>query len=119
MPTARPTATGMLPAGAAAACHSPGCRTQAGVYGALLPGFAVASLGIGAVFVITTTAPAMVVRTEAGLPSGVVNTFHEVGGSIGVAVVSTVAASGFEGAEVGGFTDPFTVCAVAAESWGF
>jgi sugar phosphate permease len=85
------------------------------VYGALLPGFAVASLGIGAVFVTaTTTALAMVGRKEAGLASGVVNTFHEVGGSIGVAVVSTVAASGFEGAEVGGFTDAFTVRAVAA-----
>ncbi|ELS50674.1 MFS transporter [Streptomyces viridochromogenes] len=85
------------------------------VYGGLLPGFVVASLGLGAAFVTaTTTALAMVGHREAGLASGVVNTFHEVGGSIGVAVVSTVAASGFEGGTVGGFTDAFTVCAVAA-----
>ncbi|MDN0199249.1 MFS transporter [Streptomyces sp. S.PNR 29] len=85
------------------------------VYAVLLPGFAVASLGIGAVFVTaTTTALAMVEHREAGLASGVVNTFHEVGGSIGVAVVSTVAASGIERGAVGGFTDAFTVCAVAA-----
>ncbi|MDH6589907.1 EmrB/QacA subfamily drug resistance transporter [Streptomyces sp. SAI-133] len=85
------------------------------VYAVLLPGFAVASLGIGAVLVTaTTTALAMVDHHEAGLASGVVNTFHEVGGSIGVAVVSTVAASGIERGTVGGFTDAFTVCAVAA-----
>ncbi|WP_432117780.1 MFS transporter [Streptomyces sp. bgisy032] len=85
------------------------------VYAALLPGFAVASLGIGAVFVTaTTTALAMVEHHEAGLASGVVNTFHEVGGSIGVAVVSTVAASGIERGTAGGFADGFTVCAVAA-----
>ncbi|KUM73271.1 MFS transporter [Streptomyces curacoi] len=85
------------------------------VYGGLLPGFVVASLGLGAAFVTaTTTALAMVGHREAGLASGVVNTFHEVGGSIGVAVVSTVAASGFERGTVGGFTDAFTVCAVAA-----
>ncbi|MEW2403313.1 MFS transporter [Streptomyces sp. NPDC046862] len=85
------------------------------VYGVLLPGFAVASLGIGAVFVTaTTTALAMVEHHEAGLASGVVNTFHEVGGSIGVAVVSTVAASGIERGMVGGFTDAFAACAAAA-----
>ncbi|MEV5434424.1 MFS transporter [Streptomyces sp. NPDC052682] len=85
------------------------------VYGSLLPGFVVASLGIGAVFVTaTTTALAMIDHREAGLASGVVNTFHEVGGSIGVAVVSTVAASGIERGTAGGFTDAFMVCAVAA-----
>ncbi|MFD8231646.1 MFS transporter [Streptomyces sp. NPDC059696] len=85
------------------------------VYGSLLPGLVIASAGIGAVFVTaTTTALAMVEHREAGLASGVVNTFHEVGGSIGVAVVSTVAVSGIERGMVGGFTDAFTVCAVAA-----
>ncbi|MET9828098.1 MFS transporter [Streptomyces sp. NPDC006385] len=86
-----------------------------GVYDRLLPGLVIASLGIGAVFVTaTTTALAMVEHREAGLASGVVNTFHEVGGSIGVAVVSTVAAAGFERGSAAGFRDAFTVCAVAA-----
>ncbi|MFJ8108084.1 MFS transporter [Streptomyces sp. NPDC096132] len=81
----------------------------------LLPGLVVASFGLGTVFVTaTTTALGMIEHHEAGLASGVVNTFHEVGGSIGVAVVSTVAASGIEAGSVGGFTDAFTVCAVAA-----
>lgn len=89
--------------------------TEGSVYAGLLPGFVVASFGLGTVFVTaTTTALGMVDHHEAGLASGVVNTFHEVGGSIGVAVVSTVAASGIESGSVGGFTDAFTVCALAA-----
>ncbi|OEJ25921.1 MFS transporter [Streptomyces agglomeratus] len=99
--------------------------TDGSVYATLLPGLVVASLGIGAVFVTATaTALAMVDHHEAGLASGVVNTFHEVGGSIGVAVVSTVAAAGIEGgmeaatgsatASTTGFTAAFTVCALAA-----
>jgi predicted MFS family arabinose efflux permease len=88
---------------------------EGSVYTGLLPGFAVASVGLGTVFVTaTTTALGMVEHHEAGLASGVVNTFHEVGGSIGVAVVSTVAAAGIEARSVGGFTDAFTVCALAA-----
>lgn len=88
---------------------------EGSVYAGLLPGFVVASVGLGSVFVTaTTTALGMVEHHEAGLASGVVNTFHEVGGSIGVAVVSTVAASGIEAGSVGGFTDAFTVCALTA-----
>ncbi|WP_031071681.1 hypothetical protein [Streptomyces sp. NRRL S-118] len=84
------------------------------MYAVLLPGLAVVSFGIGAVFVTaTTTATALVGHDEAGLASGVVNTFHEVGGSVGVAVVSTVAAAGIESGTAGGFSTAFTVCAVA------
>ncbi|MFI7413608.1 hypothetical protein ACIBU0_33605 [Streptomyces sp. NPDC049627] len=42
------------------------------------------------------------------------NTFHEVGGSIGVAVMSTVAAAGIERGAIDGFTDAFTLSVVAA-----
>ncbi|MDX3755255.1 MFS transporter [Streptomyces sp. AK02-04a] len=85
------------------------------VYAGLLPGLAVASLGLGAVFVTaTTTALAMVAHEEAGLASGVVNTFHEVGGSIGVAVLSTVAAAGVEHGAIDGFTDAFRLSAMVA-----
>lgn len=51
---------------------------------------------------------------EAGLASGVINTFHEVGGSVGVAVVSTVAAAGIETGAITGFGTAITVCAAAA-----
>ncbi|MER5901220.1 hypothetical protein ABT150_14175 [Streptomyces mirabilis] len=85
------------------------------MYAGLLPGLAVASLGLRVVFVTaTTTALAMVAHQEAGLASGVVNTFHEVGGSIGAAVLSTVASAGAEHGAIDGFTDAFTLSAVAA-----
>ncbi|GAA5018952.1 MFS transporter [Streptomyces siamensis] len=111
----RPTAAAGMAVAAAGTIPLTRLSETGNVYAGLLPGFVVAALGLGAVFVTaTTTALAMVEHEEAGLASGVVNTFHEVGGSIGVAVVSTVAASGFERGSVGGFGDAFTVCAVAA-----
>lgn len=111
----RPTAVAGLAVAAAGTIPLTRLSETGSVYGGLLPGFVLASLGLGAVFVTaTTTALAMVEHREAGLASGVVTTFHEVGGSIGVAVVSTVAASGFARGSADGFGDAFTVCAVAA-----
>jgi cell division ATPase FtsA len=78
-------------------------------------GLAVGVTGIVPVFVsATTTALGFISHDEAGLASGVINTFHEVGGSIGVAVASTIAAAGIEAGSVGGFTSAYTACAVAA-----
>ncbi|MEV4862505.1 MFS transporter [Streptomyces ossamyceticus] len=111
----RPTAVAGMAVAAAGTMPLTRLSESGSVYAGLLPGFVIASLGLGAVFVTaTTTALAMVEHHEAGLASGVVNTFHEVGGSIGVAVVSTVAASGFDRGSAAGFADAFTVCAVAA-----
>ncbi|MFJ9713615.1 MFS transporter [Streptomyces sp. NPDC101234] len=100
----RPTAVAGM--AIAAGGSVPLTRLSAGgsVYAGLLPGLVIASFGLGAVFVTaTTTALAMVAHEEAGLASGVVNTSREVGGSIGVAVMSTVAAAGIEHGAVGGF----------------
>ena len=81
----------------------------------LLPGLVIGAVGIGAVFVTaTSTALANVAEYEAGLASAVVNTFHEVGGGIGVAVLSTVAAAGIAGGAVSGFTHAFTVSTAVA-----
>jgi EmrB/QacA subfamily drug resistance transporter len=81
----------------------------------LLPGLVAGALGIGAIFVTaTSTALANVPEQEAGLASGVVNTFHEVGGGIGIAVLSTVAAAGITQGAIGGFTRAFTVAAFVA-----
>ncbi|MEU9994767.1 MFS transporter [Streptomyces sp. NPDC050848] len=89
----------------------------------VMPALSVAALGLGAVFVTaTTTALGMIDHHEAGLASGIVNTFHEVGGSIGVALTSTLAASSLQaqgtvqGAvqDTSGFTSAFTFCAVLA-----
>jgi len=49
--------------------------------------------GVGPVFVsATASALTHVDHAEAGLAAGVINTFHELGAAIGVAVASTVAA---------------------------
>jgi EmrB/QacA subfamily drug resistance transporter len=81
----------------------------------LLPGLVIGAIGIGAIFVTATgTALANASEHEAGLASAVVNTFHEVGGSIGVAVLSTVAAAGIASGAIDGFTRAFTISAVIA-----
>jgi hypothetical protein len=81
----------------------------------LLPGLVIGAIGIGATFVTATTAAlANVAEHEAGLASGVVNTFHEVGGGIGVAVLSTIAAAGITRGAISGFTHAFTVATVIA-----
>jgi EmrB/QacA subfamily drug resistance transporter len=89
-----------------------------GVLAGVLPGFLLAAFGIGPVFVAaTTTTLANVPPDEAGVASGVVNTFHELGGSIGVALVSTVAAASISSSatsDTSGFTNGYLACAVVA-----
>ncbi|QNE23186.1 MFS transporter [Kribbella qitaiheensis] len=83
----------------------------------VLPGFLLAALGVGPVIVTaTTTTLANVPAAESGVASGVINTFHELGGSIGVAVASTVAAASLAGSApgIGGFTDAYLVSAIVA-----
>ncbi|WP_306326285.1 MFS transporter [Streptomyces venezuelae] len=86
-----------------------------GPWTTLLPALATAALGLGAVFVTaTTTALGLIAPHEAGLASGIVNTFHELGGSIGVALVSTLALTATATPTPGGLTAAYTLCAVAA-----
>lgn len=86
----------------------------------VLPGFVVAGLGLGAVFVTATaTALSHVDGRHAGVASGLISTGHELGASLGVALVSTVAgasldAGGHGAASVAGFADAFTALAVVA-----
>jgi EmrB/QacA subfamily drug resistance transporter len=81
-----------------------------------LPGVVVFALGGGPLFVCaTTSALGHVGPHEAGLVSGVVYTFHELGAAICVAMASTVAATGLTPIpSVEGFTDAFTVFTVVA-----
>jgi len=84
---------------------------------AMVAGLAIASLGIGATFVtaftasLTDTAPA-----EGGLRSALVNTFHELGGAAGVAVLSSAAGAGLVAARLAShdFTRAFTVGVIVA-----
>ncbi len=89
----------------------------------VLPGTVLAGLGIGSAFVTAfSTTLANVSDGESGVVSGVINTFHELGGAIGVAVVSTIAAGSITMAsthvgavtDISGFTRAFVFCAVVA-----
>jgi EmrB/QacA subfamily drug resistance transporter len=60
----------------------------------LLPGLIPMSIGMGLVFVpITLLGTGGVGREDAGLASGLFNTAQQVGGSLGLAILSTLAAS--------------------------
>jgi hypothetical protein len=91
--------------------------TGGNIYTEFLPGFVVVALGVGPAFVTaTTTALANVPHGEAGVASGVINTFHELGGAVGVALVSTIAAASITSSapDVSGFAAALTACAIAA-----
>ncbi|MFD1934236.1 MULTISPECIES: MFS transporter [Nonomuraea] len=95
----RPVAVGAFLLTAAGAALMTRVSPEAGVATTLLPGFVLAAFGIGPAFVTATaTTMANVPPGEAGVASGVINTFHELGGSIGVAVVSSLAVGGFPAA---------------------
>ncbi len=62
--------------------------------GDLLPGFLLIGFGIGFAFVpISIAALAGVQPAEAGLASGLINTSQQIGGALGIAALSTIAAS--------------------------
>jgi EmrB/QacA subfamily drug resistance transporter len=91
---------------------------DARVWTAVLPWFVLAAAGLGAGFVTaTTTAMARVDARHAGVVSGTVNTAHELGAAIGVAVMSTIAGVSISAGgspSVAGFGTAFGVAAIAA-----
>jgi len=71
----------------------------------LAPGIITAA-GLGLSFVsVTITALAGVARTEAGLASGLINTSRQFGGSLGLAVLATIAGRASAHAAAGGRID--------------
>jgi MFS family permease len=86
----------------------------------MVTGLSIAALGIGATFVTAFTASlADAGPAEGGLRSALVNTFHELGGAAGVAVLSSAAGAGLVTAHLCShdFARAFTVgaaCAVVA-----
>jgi EmrB/QacA subfamily drug resistance transporter len=93
-----------------------GLSADGNVYVEALPGVVVFPLGGGPLFVAaTTSALGRVSQYEAGLVSGIVQTFNQLGAAICVAVASSVAAAGLTSTpSIDGFTDAFTVFTVAA-----
>jgi EmrB/QacA subfamily drug resistance transporter len=82
---------------------------------AVVSGIVVAAAGIGVLFVVASaTALSQVAPHEAGIVSGVVSTFHELGASVGAAVISSVAAVSLVGATLTGFRSGFLTAAAAA-----
>jgi MFS family permease len=95
--------------------------------GDLLPGFLLIGVGIGFSFVpISIAALAGVEAAEAGLASGLINTSQQIGGALGIAMLSTIATSQSANAVatgsavpealVHGFSIAFLVGAVIAAS---
>ncbi len=69
---------------------------------ALLPGFLIVALGMALCFVpISIAALAGVQQEEAGLASGLLNTSQQIGGAVGIAILSSVAISVTSGETVG------------------
>jgi Na+/melibiose symporter-like transporter len=84
---------------------------------ALVTGMSVTALGAGATLVAaTTTALADAGPHESGLRSGLINTFHEFGSALGVAILSSLAAPSLipDAASLNGFARAFTASALAA-----
>ncbi|WP_413805550.1 MFS transporter [Streptomyces sp. OE57] len=110
-------ATGFVLGGIGAVLLS-GVRRDGDVWTDVLPGFFLLALGLGAGFVCaTTSAMNGIEHQDAGLASGLVNTFHELGSALGIAVVAAVAGGSLEGGggavpSADGFSHAFTACAV-------
>src|SRR5919106_3706755 len=76
----------------------------------LLPGFLLIGIGIGFSFVpISIAALAGVQPSEAGLASGLINTSQQIGGALGVAVLSTIATTTTDDAVAAGDAVPFAL----------
>jgi len=89
---------GTLMMGLALATISVGLLTQVPVDGHyfwdLFPAFVLGGTGLGFSFVpVTIASLAGVERADAGVASGLVNTSRQIGGAIGLAAISTIAAS--------------------------
>ena len=91
-----------------------GVSADGNIHVEVLPAVVLYALGGGPLFVSATTAALGRAKVgEAGLISGVVQTFNQLGAAICVAVASTVAAAGLTATpSVGGFTAAFTVFTV-------
>ncbi|WP_433579105.1 MFS transporter [Nocardia brasiliensis] len=92
--------------------------TDTGYASHLLPGLILIGAGIGAaVGVAFQSATANVLPEDAGVASATLNTMQQVGGSIGTALLSTVAATAASDYVVGHNSDPFVLQHSAIHSY--
>jgi EmrB/QacA subfamily drug resistance transporter len=82
-------------------------------WGDLFPGLLVCGLAVGPAFATATIAGlAGVAEHESGVASGISNTAFQLGGALGVAIVSTVAASSTDGSSPAALTEGFQAALV-------
>jgi EmrB/QacA subfamily drug resistance transporter len=99
---ARPLVTIGMVLSAAAMVMFTGVGVDSGYVTDILPGLLVMGLGLGLVFApAMSTATLGVDRGDAGVASALVNTGQQIGGSIGTALLSTLAASAASGFAAG------------------
>lgn len=73
----------------------------------LFPGFILVGIGLGFAFVpVSIAALAGVAPNEAGLASGLINTSQQIGGALGVAILTTVATTRTENLAADGTSQP-------------
>jgi EmrB/QacA subfamily drug resistance transporter len=105
-------ATGLLLAASGLALFT-GITPGASYFAAVLPGAILSGLGMGLALVSSTIAATQgVPRTQSGLASGLLNMSRLFGGALGLAVLSTIAASNSHGVGVSpasALTNGFTV----------
>ncbi len=81
----------------------------------VLPGMLVAGFGLGIVLVsVAVSVLTGAADHETGMLSGLNTTGHEIGGSLGIAILATIAAGAAGPTAVGGIGDAFLVAAVIA-----
>jgi EmrB/QacA subfamily drug resistance transporter len=106
--------------GAAGMFYLTGLGPNETYVGSILPGLIVSGLGFGLIFAPSiATATLGVPAEEAGIASAMVNTSQQVGGSIGVALLSTISASAISDKLGGLMTKPSPVDVLAAETHGY
>jgi sugar phosphate permease len=116
----RPLVTGGCLLGAAGMFYLTGLGPDETYVGSILPALIVSGLGFGLIFAPSiATATLGVSEDEAGIASAMVNTSQQVGGSIGVALLSTITATAISDqlAGVGGRPTPADI--LAAEVHGY
>jgi EmrB/QacA subfamily drug resistance transporter len=86
--------------------------------GGMLPALLAMGLGFGMIFApATNTATAGVPRKDSGVASALVNTMQQVGGSIGVSILSTIAASATTSYLVAHHTGPQSAAIAATHGY--
>src|SRR5436190_17883897 len=93
-----------------------GVSADGGYVADLLPGMLVAGLGLGIILVSVSVAVLTgAADHETGMLSGLNTTGHEIGGSLGIAILATIAAGAVgPTAAAGGIGDAFRAAAIIA-----